>query len=87
MTLIYPSTSELITSNMITIDPSLCPVCKEPNACAIERARATGNNAERCWCFDAVISEEVLDQVPDEAKGVSCVCAKCAGSHTEQVNF
>ncbi|NQW83135.1 MAG: cysteine-rich CWC family protein [Alcaligenaceae bacterium] len=72
---------------MMTIDLALCPICKNPNACAIERARVTGNNAERCWCFDADISEEVLDQVPDEAKGVSCVCGKCAGSYTEQVNF
>ena len=87
MTFIDPFADELIIFHMITIDPTLCPICKDPNACAIERARIAGNHAERCWCFDAVISEDVLDQVPDEAKGVSCVCVKCAGIHQEQVNF
>jgi hypothetical protein len=87
MTFIYPFAGELIILSMIPIDPTLCPICKDPNACEIERARITGNHAERCWCFDAVISEDVLDQVPDEAKGVSCVCVKCAGCPQESVNF
>jgi len=72
---------------MIPIDLTLCPICKAPNIYAIERARLTGNQSERCWCFSAVISEDLLEQVPDETKGVSCVCVKCAGSHPEQVNF
>ena len=87
MTCIDPFTGELIIFDTIMIDPTPCPICKSPNACGIERARITGDHTERCWCFDTVMSEDVLEQVPDEAKGVSCVCAKCAGGDVEQVNF
>lgn len=65
---------------MTIVDPTRCPVCSEPNACAMEVAKATGNKAEHCWCFDAVFAPAVMDQVPDEAKGRACVCVKCVES-------
>jgi hypothetical protein len=65
---------------MNAIDPTRCPLCDEPNACAMEVAKATGNKAERCWCMDAVFTPVVMDQVPDEAKGKTCICAKCASA-------
>jgi hypothetical protein len=46
----------------------------------MEVAKATGNKAERCWCMDAVFTPVVMDQVPDEAKGKTCICAKCASA-------
>ena len=63
---------------MSTIDPTLCPICHEPNICAMEKAKATGTKPERCWCMDAVFTPAVMDQVPDAAKGKACICAKCA---------
>lgn len=60
------------------INPAQCPICKEPNACAMEVARTTGKKAERCWCFDADFSAEVMAQIPDDAKNKACVCAQCA---------
>jgi hypothetical protein len=60
------------------IDPTCCPICQQPNACAMEKSKATGNQPERCWCMDAVFSATVMDQVPDDAKGKACICAKCA---------
>jgi len=62
---------------MNTIDPTRCPICLEPNVCAMETAKATGTKPQRCWCMDAVITPEVMDLVPDQAKGKACVCAKC----------
>lgn len=62
---------------MNTIDPTRCPICHEPNVCAMETAKATGTKPQRCWCMDAVITPEVMDLVPDQAKGKACVCAKC----------
>ena len=66
---------------MNPIDPTRCPICEEPNACAMEVAKATDNKPERCWCFDAVFAAEVMDLVPDEAKGLACICAKCASAN------
>jgi len=63
---------------METIDPTRCPICHEPNVCAMEKAKATGTKPERCWCMDAVFTPAVMDQVPDAAKGKACICAKCA---------
>jgi len=65
---------------MNTIDPTRCPICHEPNVCAMEKAKVTGSKPERCWCMDAVFKPEVMDLVPDQAKGKACLCAKCAGA-------
>lgn len=65
---------------MNAIDPTRCPLCEEPNACDMEVAKATGTKAQRCWCMDAVFTPTVMEQVPDEAKGKACICAKCASA-------
>jgi len=65
---------------MDTIDPTLCPICQSPNACAMEKARATGTAPERCWCMDAVFTPEVLALLPQQAQGKACICANCAKS-------
>jgi hypothetical protein len=48
-----------------------CPLCGGPNECGL----AAGNN--ECWCFEVKIAPEVLERVPEEAKGKVCVCQKC----------
>jgi hypothetical protein len=63
---------------MNAIDPSICPLCGSTNMCAMEVAKATGRPLERCWCVDAVFTPEVLESLPEEAKGMACICAKCA---------
>ncbi len=50
---------------MSSVDPTRCPICHEPNVCGMEKAKATGIKAERCWCMDAVFSPSVMDQVPE----------------------
>jgi hypothetical protein len=54
---------------METIDPTRCPICHEPNVCAMEKAKATGTKPERCWCMDAVFTPAVMDLVPEQAQG------------------
>ncbi|WP_437650754.1 cysteine-rich CWC family protein [Sorangium sp. So ce362] len=34
--------------------------------------------APTCWCFEVSIPAAVLDRVPQEARGVACVCRACA---------
>ena len=64
--------------SMNQIDPTRCPICGEPNVCAMEMAKVTGSKPERCWCMDAVFTPSVMEQLPDAAKGKACICAKCA---------
>lgn len=54
------------------IDPSRCPLCDEPNDCAL--CRGKGN----CWCFASRVREEVLKAIPEEYQGLACVCRKCS---------
>ena len=57
---------------MGVIDPSRCPLCRGDNACGVAEGAAT------CWCFSATVPAEVLERVPDESRGLACVCAGCA---------
>lgn len=56
------------------IDPSVCPLCGGPNACAM----AAGETDEPCWCTQVVIDPRVLDRIAPEQRGIACVCAACA---------
>lgn len=61
-------------------DPTRCPLCGGPNACALaadgaDRAAACTD----CWCTRVAIPAAVLARVPPIARGTACVCAACAG--------
>ena len=62
---------------MKTLTPSQCPLCHEPNACAMEVAKATDQPVQRCWCVDAVFTPDLMERIPNNAKGMSCVCLQC----------
>ena len=59
-------------------DPTHCPLCGQPNGCAMEAERATGQPQPPCWCTQVVFDAQVLDRVPTEARHRACVCAACA---------
>ncbi|WP_309898552.1 cysteine-rich CWC family protein [Variovorax soli] len=61
-----------------SLDASCCPLCGEANHCAIERERETGQSRAPCWCRQASFSPGVLESVPAGARGLACVCARCA---------
>jgi len=54
------------------VDAGCCPLCGNANQCGM----VTGE--EKCWCFNAVISEDVLARVPEQARDLVCICEKCA---------
>ncbi|VTU38474.1 hypothetical protein H6CHR_05229 [Variovorax sp. PBL-H6] len=60
------------------VDASRCPVCGEANRCAIELERETGQPQGACWCMQARVGPEALARVPSDARGVACICARCA---------
>ena len=57
-------------------DRSRCPLCGRPIECGAARGESD------CWCQSVTIPQEVLDRVPAEARGVACVCRRCAGVET-----
>ena len=38
--------------------------------------------ATKCWCYTAEISEATMERVPEEARGLVCICARCAAQGT-----
>ena len=55
-----------------------CPLCGEPNRCAMEIERATGQSQPPCWCTKVDFGADLLAQVPEVARGRACICAACA---------
>lgn len=60
------------------IDPTRCPLCGQPNACANEQERRTGVKQPPCWCTTVDFSAELLARVPAKAQRAACICARCA---------
>lgn len=61
-------------------DPSHCPLCGQPNRCALEIERETGVTQGPCWCLSAAFGPDLLARVPAEARGRACICAACAAA-------
>jgi hypothetical protein len=59
------------------MDTSLCPLCGEPNRCAMETEKDTGVKQPPCWCTQVDFSSDLLARVPAKAQGLACICARC----------
>ena len=55
------------------INTAICPLCGEPNLCAV----AADPNATECWCESEIFPEELLAKVPDKAVRKTCICQNC----------
>jgi hypothetical protein len=66
--------------NLPTIDPTRCPLCGTANACAMEIERLTGVAQGPCWCMAARFDEALKERVPEAARGLACLCARCAAA-------
>jgi len=58
-------------------DPGCCPLCGGDNRCAMERERVTGEPQPPCWCVAQSFSAELLERLPESAKGQACICGNC----------
>jgi len=63
-----------------TVDPTRCPLCGTPNACAAEVERQTGVAQGPCWCMTTHFDDALMQRIPSDARGVACICARCATS-------
>jgi hypothetical protein len=59
-------------------EPTRCPLCGQANQCAMEVERATGVEQPACWCTQVSFTRELLEQLPAESLGQSCICPLCA---------
>ncbi|NDH81578.1 MAG: hypothetical protein EBY68_06445 [Actinobacteria bacterium] len=57
---------------MNALDLTLCPICRQPNNCAMEIEKSTVKKQDPCWCVSVEFPSELLTQLPKGAKG--CIC-------------
>jgi hypothetical protein len=57
------------------IDPTLCPLCAQPNACAL--ASAPGAAPPECWCASRRFDRSLLARLPADGAGRACICSRC----------
>ncbi len=62
----------------MTLDPTRCPICGQPNRCAMEVERETAVAQGACWCTQVDFSPDLLARVPAAARRQACICAECA---------
>jgi hypothetical protein len=58
------------------VDPALCPLCGQPNACAL--ASAPGAAAAECWCASQRFEASLLARLAPAEIGRACICRRCA---------
>ena len=56
-----------------------CPLCGGDNQCAVAAIGDgnAGNACEACWCKRVQIPVATLDCLPEQARGIACICAAC----------
>ncbi|MCA9505318.1 MAG: cysteine-rich CWC family protein, partial [Myxococcales bacterium] len=65
-----------------------CPLCGEPNACAIAAvggsgaSAARGSSGEPCWCVDARFPESLVQRATAVDGGRRCICRRCLEAAT-----
>jgi hypothetical protein len=58
-----------------TVDPALCPLCGQPNSCAL--ASASGAAAPECWCASQRFEASLLARLAPAQIGRACICRRC----------
>ncbi len=66
------------------MNPEKCPLCGQPNRCAMELEKETGLAQPPCWCTTIAFDKTVLAQIPAASRGVACICAACATAGVKQ---
>jgi hypothetical protein len=54
----------------INLDASHCPLCQQKNCCDVA-------SPQGCWCTQEKVPNALIQQVPDDKKGQSCICQAC----------
>lgn len=62
------------------VDPCRCPLCGQPNRCAMANAPSACDRDTACWCVNVTFSAELLARVPAQAERKACICQRCAST-------
>ncbi|GAB3106247.1 cysteine-rich CWC family protein [Aestuariicella hydrocarbonica] len=58
-----------------------CPICQQQNHCGNQQrqqtASATADDFD-CWCLHETIDPNLLESLPLQQRGRSCICQSCA---------
>lgn len=69
----------------LTMCAELCPLCSQSNQCACVRtathAGGCGVASLSCWCATEEFPPELLQLIPEVARGRACVCQSCVKAH------
>ncbi|WP_111638513.1 cysteine-rich CWC family protein [Marinomonas shanghaiensis] len=58
-----------------------CPFCKSDNGCELDKSRT-------CWCFRVIVPDDMLALIPEQQKGILCVCRRCIEFYrTDRLGF
>ena len=57
------------------VDPALCPLCGQPNGCAL--VASPGANPAECWCVSRRFDDPLLARVAPGSAGRACICSRC----------
>ena len=52
-----------------------CPFCHKSNSCGVSAETP-------CWCFNTIIPEGLLNLLPTQFEGTSCICFSCIQAFT-----
>jgi hypothetical protein len=64
------------------LNTATCPLCGEPNKCAL----AADPNATECWCDSVEFPPELLARIPEDAVRKTCVCKRCLEEYQQSIN-
>ena len=64
----------------LVFDPCRCPLCGQPNACAMAPTNTGATAPGPCWCTQVQFSTDLLKQVPEAARNKACICAACVAA-------
>lgn len=53
----------------------VCPLCGEYNQCK--------SGEETCWCFHVKVPKELIERIPEEKRGKSCICERCIDKYNK----
>ena len=62
------------------VDPAICPICGKDNRCGNLKGMPKGT----CWCFGTKFPEEIFKLIPEDRRGLACICQACVEAYREK---
>lgn len=60
---------------MGNVETRVCPICGGDNNCM---------HNKDCWCMEKKVPEELIEKIPLEKRGKSCICESCIDAFNQE---